>query len=157
MAKIFAFFKGLSDEINTDSLDFLFIKLHIIRHLPYINCKNELCFAPIQEHQLVNSCHHLTSTACMDHLKNGDSLTAEEVDIIFVPGLAFDKLGHRLGRGKGYYDRALAPLKSRDLKHVVTVGLAMDEQVVSQVPCEAHDVVMDFICTPTLGMFQIYK
>ena len=64
------------------------------------------------------------------------------LDVIFVPGLAFDKAGGRLGRGAGYFDRYLA-------KHKITVkiGLAYKEQIVKKVPVEKHDVRLDFIIT----------
>jgi len=64
-----------------------------------------------------------------------------EFDIIVVPGLAFDKAGHRLGRGGGFYDRLLKKLGG------MRIGLAFDEQVLEGVPNEAHDVLMDKIFT----------
>ena len=66
-----------------------------------------------------------------------------EVDLILVPGVAFDLSGHRLGRGKGFYDRLLS--KARGIK----CGIAFDEQIVEEVPKDSHDVRMDFIFTPT--------
>jgi len=60
-----------------------------------------------------------------------------------VPGLGFDLSGHRLGRGRGYYDRLLAGIAG------VKCGVAFDPQVVAQIPAERHDVNMNFILTPT--------
>lgn len=62
----------------------------------------------------------------------------EEIDLALVPGLAFDIQGHRLGFGKGYYDRALPLLK----KTALAVGLGYSFQIVEQVPSEAHDVLL---------------
>jgi 5-formyltetrahydrofolate cyclo-ligase len=59
-----------------------------------------------------------------------------DLDLIIVPGLAFDKKGDRLGRGKGYYDRFL----SRIPKDTPVVGLAFDFQILPSVPTVAHDV-----------------
>jgi 5-formyltetrahydrofolate cyclo-ligase len=70
-------------------------------------------------------------------------ISLERLDLILVPGVAFDLAGRRLGRGKGYYDRLLA--KAAGLK----CGVAFDEQIVDAVPAAAHDVKMDFILTPT--------
>ena len=70
-------------------------------------------------------------------------LRSGRVDLILVPGLAFDLEGHRLGRGKGYYDRLLAKLEG------TTCGVAFDEQMMQQIPVEAHDVRLNFIITPT--------
>jgi 5-formyltetrahydrofolate cyclo-ligase len=64
--------------------------------------------------------------------------------VFLVPGLAFDKHGGRLGFGGGWYDRALA-----DFQHSLKIGIAFDCQMVDEVPCEAHDVKMDVIVTPS--------
>lgn len=64
-----------------------------------------------------------------------------DLDMVFVPGLAFDKKNHRLGRGKGYYDRFLARLSSK----VATVGLAFDVQLTDELPIEPHDVRLDLV------------
>lgn len=63
-------------------------------------------------------------------------LNAAELDLVVVPGLAFDPAGRRLGRGQGYYDRFLS-----ELPHATPcVGLAYDFQMVKEVPvCEEHD------------------
>jgi len=67
----------------------------------------------------------------------------EKLDIVVVPAIAFDKRGHRLGYGKGYYDRFLS--KTNALK----VGFAFDFQVVDELPAEEHDIPVDLIITPT--------
>jgi 5-formyltetrahydrofolate cyclo-ligase len=63
-------------------------------------------------------------------------------DLIVVPGMAFDEEGHRLGRGKGYYDRFLA-------KHpdVATVGICFGFQFLESIPTEPHDRNMDRVLT----------
>lgn len=62
-----------------------------------------------------------------------------------IPGLGFDQItGHRLGRGAGYYDRYLARRTS-----CVTIGLGFDEQVVTGLPAQPHDVPMNIVVTPT--------
>ena len=66
-----------------------------------------------------------------------------QLDLILVPGVAFDRHGHRLGRGQGFYDRLLE--KFRGIK----CGIAFAEQVVEAVPVETLDVKMDYILTPT--------
>jgi 5-formyltetrahydrofolate cyclo-ligase len=57
-----------------------------------------------------------------------------------VPGIAFDAAGHRLGRGRGYYDRFL---HSRDGSYCVKIGVCFDFQKVDEVPVDAHDIAMD--------------
>ena len=63
----------------------------------------------------------------------------EEVDVMVVPGLAFDKNGHRLGHGGGYYDRFL----EKAPPSVFTVGLAFDFQLVDELPLHATDIPID--------------
>ena len=70
-----------------------------------------------------------------------DRVRFEEL-VWLVPGLAFDKLGYRLGRGKGYYDRLLRD--SRGIK----IGIAFDWQIVDRLPVERHDVPVQFLITP---------
>jgi 5-formyltetrahydrofolate cyclo-ligase len=67
----------------------------------------------------------------------------EEIDLVLVPGLAFDIQGHRLGFGKGFYDRALPRLK----KTALAVGLAYSFQIVEQLPTEPHDFLLKAFLT----------
>lgn len=70
-------------------------------------------------------------------------ISLNRLDLILVPGVAFDLLGRRLGRGKGFYDQLLAGLGG------VTCGVAFDEQMVSAVPVAPHDIHLNCILTPT--------
>ena len=65
------------------------------------------------------------------------------IDLFVVPARAVDRNGHRLGRGKGYYDATLAAAGARARR----VCLVFDQQLVDRVPTEAHDARMDAICT----------
>jgi len=67
---------------------------------------------------------------------------ASAIDMICVPGVAFDGRGGRLGFGGGYYDRFL-----RDLRGPVRVGLAYEFQVLDRVPVGPVDVLLDYLCT----------
>jgi len=60
----------------------------------------------------------------------------EELDLVILPGLAFDKKGNRLGRGKGCYDRFLSALPPK----MPSIGLAFDFQILPSVPTTAGDV-----------------
>lgn len=77
-------------------------------------------------------------------------LALDDLDVVIVPGLAFDSTGARLGRGGGFYDRLLARVARLPTgNRPVSVGVCVDEQVVENVPVEAHDLRVDMILTPT--------
>ena len=77
------------------------------------------------------------------HILEPDSPPYEgPIDLIVVPGMAFDRRGHRLGRGKGYYDRFL--IKYPEVK---TIGICFSFQMLDEVPAESHDQVIDEIIT----------
>lgn len=67
--------------------------------------------------------------------------------LIVAPLLAFDRHGHRLGRGGGYYDRTVAALRMSGTP-ITYAGLAYREQEVEKVPVDPHDMVLDFTITP---------
>jgi len=120
-----AIFSSLKDEISTEPLVAVLEKHGISPSWPSIDRKKNMRFEP----------YYL-------------------FDIIFLPGLAFDIHGHRLGRGQGYYDRYLSGLDQRSTRPIL-VGLCIDEQLFESVPIEAHDVIMNYICTPKLGMHKV--
>ena len=74
----------------------------------------------------------------------GTDHQADEADLIVVPGVAFDQAGHRIGYGKGFYDRFLQhPGRSAHL-----IGLCHDFQLIDgQIPAETHDIRMELIVT----------
>ncbi len=64
--------------------------------------------------------------------------------LVLVPGLAFDRMGNRIGRGKGYYDRFLA---QSGLKGAIRIGIMWEIQFLESIPAEAHDIPMDWLCS----------
>jgi 5-formyltetrahydrofolate cyclo-ligase len=73
-------------------------------------------------------------------------------DLVVVPALAVDRLGTRLGRGGGSYDRALARVPA----HVLTVALLHDDgEVVDALPCDRHDVPVRAFTTPERGTVRL--
>jgi 5-formyltetrahydrofolate cyclo-ligase len=69
------------------------------------------------------------------------SVDPKDLGLVIVPGLAFDKRGARLGRGKGCFDRFL----TRIPKRVPSIGLAFDFQILPYIPAKKHDVNVDRI------------
>jgi 5-formyltetrahydrofolate cyclo-ligase len=70
-------------------------------------------------------------------------VSASEVTAVLVPGMAFDRTGHRLGRGAGVYDRFLSTLPPTALR----VGLVHSGRLVDRLPTDAHDVPMHVVAT----------
>lgn len=60
-----------------------------------------------------------------------------EIHLAYIPGMGFDRAGHRLGRGKGYYDRLLPRLKAARLQ-----GICFPFQLLLSIPMEEHDVAV---------------
>jgi 5-formyltetrahydrofolate cyclo-ligase len=65
----------------------------------------------------------------------------EDIDLIIVPGVAFDEKGNRLGHGKGFYDRLLKKTKA------TVIGLAFEFQILENIPTDKNDVPVDMIIT----------
>ena len=72
-----------------------------------------------------------------------DTADIESIDLVVVPGLAFDEHCRRLGRGGGFYDRFLARLSGA----VPTIGLAFERQIVPELPCALHDAGVHMVAT----------
>ncbi|BCR04170.1 5-formyltetrahydrofolate cyclo-ligase [Desulfuromonas versatilis] len=71
------------------------------------------------------------------------ALEVAQLDLLVVPGVAFDEGGYRLGYGKGFYDRVLHGCQNRG----ILVGLCFKFQLVSSLPVETHDIGMDMLVT----------
>ncbi len=71
----------------------------------------------------------------------GPAVPPEQIDLILVPGVAFDARGYRLGYGKGYYDRYLSA------SHIHAIGVCFHFQLADELPADLHDVRMDQIVT----------
>ena len=76
--------------------------------------------------------------------KNGQKIEISQLNGILIPGVAFDRKGHRLGSGKGYFDKTLKGYKGKK------VGVAYSVQISkSDLPAEPHDITMNVIVTET--------
>ncbi len=85
---------------------------------------------------------------------NGERLSAEAVgraEVVFVPALAVDHQGIRLGKGAGYYDRSLSAARP-DVELVAVIG---DTEFVEALPGEEHDVRMTAVMTPERGVVRL--
>ncbi len=78
----------------------------------------------------------------------GEAAQVHDIDLILVPGISFDWRGHRVGYGKGYYDRLI-----RTNPDVYTVGVCFDEFYVGRLPDDPWDACVDGVVTQT-GFFK---
>lgn len=75
----------------------------------------------------------------------GSPVPIRDINLVIVPGMAFDRSGNRLGRGRGFYDRFL----SRPDFSGIACALAFHEQIVDILPADTHDIPVAMIATDT--------
>lgn len=85
----------------------------------------------------------------------GEEARIVDPDVMLVPLAAFDRAGHRIGYGAGYYDRAISKLHAQG-RQPRLIGVAFDCQEIDIVPAEDHDVALDAILTES-GLQAIVK
>jgi len=125
-ANTIAYFHSFKDEIDTHFLGDLLKENNYRRLLPQLDGTN-LYFIDEDTHKEV---------------------VLNEIDIVIVPGVAFDKHGNRLGRGLGCYDRFLSTFVNRPIKPF-TIGIGFDEQLFEQIPIDTNDQPLNMIVTPS--------
>lgn len=103
-------------------------------YLPRVNGV-DLEVLPYEESRLELGSFHIEEPS-------GNNVTnPEEIELVVVPAVAYDRSGRRLGRGKGFYDRFLKNTKA------TKVGVGYEFQLIDEVPHEPHDVPMDMVIT----------
>lgn len=85
----------------------------------------------------------------------GEDARVVDPDVMLVPLAAFDRVGHRIGYGAGYYDRAISKLHDKGRRPRL-IGVAFDCQEIDIIPAEDHDVAVDAILTES-GLRVIVK
>lgn len=163
-------------ELNNASLQVLdnlqtFLQLDSAKHVAcFLDFRNEIPMRPIIDHlksqgkkvyipkadfkQKVMTFHELTDYNSLTLSKFGIEEPDPEVNppidadlpqVVLCPGVAFTKDCHRMGYGGGFYDRYLASRPTKPL----TIGIALDLQIVESMPLESHDVALDHVVTPS--------
>jgi 5-formyltetrahydrofolate cyclo-ligase len=113
--------------------------------LPVLLPNGDLDWAEHQRGGLVPSARGLLEPA--SRRLGPDAVTG--CDVVLVPALAVDAAGHRLGRGGGSYDRALAGVEAP------VVALLHDGELLAAVPVEVHDVAVTAVATPSAGVLEL--
>ena len=138
-AKVVAAYVGVGTELPTVPLLDALVARSVTVLLPILLPDRSLAWGTY-DGTLVDGSFGLLEPALHDASLAG-------ADVVIVPGVAFDLRGHRLGRGGGSYDRALASV------HVPVIGLALDSEVVDEVPVESHDRPVDVVVTPARVLY----
>lgn len=126
-------YHSLPDELSTHS----FIKKWCDRkhfYLPRVNGVN-LEILPYDESRLSLGSFHIEEPT------GNDTSSVNDMELIVVPAVAYDRKGNRVGRGKGYYDRLLSGSRARK------VGVGYDFQLVDEIDADPHDVRVDVVIT----------
>lgn len=126
-------YHSLNDELDT--IDFL-AKWHDRKRffLPRVHGVN-LELLPLDFDNLVQGAFSIMEPS------EGDAVSVDDIELIIVPGVAYDRRGNRVGRGKGFYDRLLG--ESRAMK----IGVGYDFQLVDEIDSEPHDIPVDAVIT----------
>lgn len=104
-------------------------------YLPRVNGVN-LDILPYDESRLALGSFHIEEPT------GTDTARMDDIELVVVPAVAFDRRGNRVGRGKGYYDRLLGDTRA------TKVGIGFDFQLVDDdIDTEAHDVALDLVIT----------
>jgi len=112
--------------------------------LPQIGPERQLRFAPWQSGDAVEPNRH----GIPEPVASGAWFAPFQLDLVLVPLLAFDRRGHRLGYGGGYYDRSFAFLKEQARPtEPLLVGIGYAFQELDAIDAEPWDVALDFIAT----------
>jgi 5-formyltetrahydrofolate cyclo-ligase len=105
---------------------------------------NELALFWLEDmRELVEGAYKILEPATDLRTLPNKTVPPEELDLVMVPGTAFDPRGGRMGQGKGYYDRLLARVRP----DAPLIGLAFECQMFPEIPVDPHDVFMDQILT----------
>lgn len=128
-------YHSLPDELST--LDFL-DKWHTRKqfYLPRVNGVN-LDILPYDRSGLRLGAFHI------EEPQGDDTVSIDDIDLVIVPAVAYDRRGNRVGRGKGFYDRLLGSCKA------TMIGVGYDFQLVDAIDAEPHDVAVDIVITET--------
>ena len=133
MADNILMYHSLPDELQT--IKFL-QKWHDRKRffLPRVNGVN-LDILPYEETRLELGSFHIEEPT------GDDVVDVDDIELMVIPAVAFDRKGNRLGRGKGFYDRLLSTSKA------TKIGVGYEFQLFDDLPSEPHDVAMDMVIT----------
>ena len=140
-ARAVLFYAALRDELDLSSLHPDAVAQQKAISFPQFNPERKeyvACCAESAGQTMVRGKHGI-----LEPPADAPVVPLNQLDLVLVPGVAFDLHGRRLGRGFGYYDRLLEKVCG------IKCGVALDQQVEVELPDEPHDARLDCILTPT--------
>ena len=135
------FFAPLTDELDVWPLLEQSLALGCVCALPFFNAESKGYQAKVVEN--VGADIVTGKFGVREPAESCQDISLDRLDLVLVPGMAFDLQGNRLGRGRGFYDRLLAVTSG------IKCGICYDHQLLAEaVPTDSHDTKVDFILTP---------
>ncbi len=141
-AKVVQFFLNTKSEVITEEAVRRTLNSGKVVAVPVVDKrKHRIFLSKLDDHdkELFLTDHGITEPRPEFHRE----VQLKDIELMVMPGVAFDLNGHRLGYGAGYYDRLLEDEENRPL----LVALAFELQIVENIPTDKHDVRMDKIVT----------
>jgi 5-formyltetrahydrofolate cyclo-ligase len=136
-AKTVALYRAISGEVNIDPLFSTCRELGKRTCIPVFNPASDVYeMAEVTDQTEYRIGHYGIREPC-----SATFTPMNQIDLVALPGVAFDRKGNRLGRGGGYYDRLMADFTG------FSAALAFDFQILPHLPCEAHDQPVQAIVT----------
>ena len=132
-------YASMADEVQIRPLMEKWLSLGVTVALPHITGKGQMEAVSFTDFDSLVEGEYGILTP---DLEKGEIIPPDELDLIIVPGIAFDTRGERLGKGGGFYDAYLA--RATKAKRI---ALAFSCQLVAKIPMEAHDVLVHKIIT----------
>ncbi|MDR2883310.1 MAG: 5-formyltetrahydrofolate cyclo-ligase [Alistipes sp.] len=137
-ARTVALYHALPDEVPTEEMLHRWLGIKRLA-LPVVHSGGAMTF-----HEYLGPGDLAPGVFGISEPRTDRQITPQEIDLMLVPGVAFDSAGQRLGRGRGFYDRYLSQPAAT---HIYKVGLCHSGALVPEIPAETHDVAMNRIVT----------
>ena len=142
-ARVILFYVSVRDEVATRELIAQALAEQKQVVVPYCRDGELQLFHLKADDELTTGAYGILEPSAELHRQTERRIAVRELDLILVPGVAFDVHGARCGHGKGYYDKLLQTAKEK----TPLIALAFDCQIFPKIPTESHDVFMDKIIT----------
>ncbi|MDD4201856.1 MAG: 5-formyltetrahydrofolate cyclo-ligase [Candidatus Omnitrophica bacterium] len=140
--RVIMFYVSMAEEVDTWTMIKEAIDAGKTVAVPY-NLKETNDMVPVKIRDLKKDLEKGSYGIYQPKNKDDNKVPLKDIELVIVPGVAFDTNKNRLGRGKGYYDKFLKKLP----KKTVTIGLCFDFQIVKNLPVDHFDLPVDKIIT----------